>query len=220
MIRRVPSVVAVALLVVCGWTSAQIELTPFQTGDPIRAGDVNDNFRELADAVTAIADGEYRVLPFDLVPVEPFSDADDDIGTPDVPTEFRYGVNNKLALELTGSTQTSGRSYCFGGHVRLPDGATVVQHGATLKESTPGTSTSDVHDASATFYRQPFSTTDIEAPDVIVTTIAQATTFQEGVTTGGELPVTIDNDASTYGYLVCLKGDGMFLNARLSYTLP
>ncbi|MDZ7706327.1 MAG: hypothetical protein U5J97_00280 [Trueperaceae bacterium] len=137
-----------------------------------------------------------------------------------MPTEFRYGVNDKLALELTGSTQTSARSYCFAGHVRLPDGATVVRHGATLEEGDPGTSTTDANYASATFYQQPFSTTDIEPPDGIVETIAQAKTFQEGSTTGGGLPITIDNDAYTYGYLVCLKGDGRFLNARLSYTLP
>lgn len=219
MIRRVPSVVAAALLVCAGWTSAQIELTSFQTGDPIRADDVNGNFQELADAITAVADGEHRILPFDLVPLEPFSDADNDGGTPDVPTEFRYGVNNKFHLELTGSTEPSGRSYCFGSHVRLPDGATVVQHGATLQESDPGENVGD-NDASATFYRQPFSTTDVEPPETIVETIARATTFQEGSMVGGGLPVTIENDAYTYGYLVCLKGDGMFLNARLHYTLP
>lgn len=219
MIRRVPSVVAAALLVFAGWTSAQIELTSFQTGDPIRADDVNGNFQELADAITAVADGEYRILPFDLVPFEPFSDAGIEGGSPDVPTEFRYGVNSKYHLELTGSTETSGRPYCFGSHVRLPDGATVVRHGATLQESDPGKDVG-TNDASATFYRQPFSTTDVEPPETIVETIAQATTFQESSTIGLPLPVTIDNDAYTYGYLVCLQGDGMFLNARLSYTLP
>lgn len=186
-----------------GTAAAQIDLTPFSSGDPIVAEEVNGNFQELADAVTAIADGEYRILPPDLTPTDDGAD-------------YRYGVNNKSELFLDGDL--AGFT-CFGHHVRLPDGATVTRHGSTMAEPSPGDAP-DGDRAEAYFLKRPFSTTSDQAPDAVVESIAAATTFQESATIGGNLPETIDNETYVYEYRVCLEGGGRFLNARLTYTLP
>jgi hypothetical protein len=206
-----------------GAASAQIDLTTFSAGDVIRADEVNANFRAVADAaeanqnrLDAIATGArtLRVGPHDLVASESQITSSTANGTP---YEFTRGPRGKSGLELLGTSQSSGGLFCFGTGLDLPEGASITEFAAILKD--PDAS-GDAEAAEA--YLQTRAWTDTRT-DTIAAVGALGTTYDETATVGGvggALPATVDAAAYEYRVVTCLEGGGGFLGARVEYTLP
>lgn len=203
---------------ILGAASAQIDLTTFSAGDVIRADEVNANFRSVADAaeanqarLDAIETGTVRVGPHDLVATESEITASTANGTP---FAFERGLRGKSGLELLGSSAGSGGYFCFGTGLDLPEGATIVEFAAILKDP-DASGTADAADA----FLQARTWTATQADD-LASVAALGTDYDETATIGGDLPATVDTATNEYRLMTCLQGEGGFLGARVEYTLP
>ena len=201
-----------------GVASAQIDLTTFTAGDVIRADEVNANFRSVADAaqanqarLDAIETGAVRVGPHDLVASE--SEITTTTAT-STPYAFTRGPRGKSGLELLGSSAGSGGYFCFGTGLDLPEGASIIEFAAILKDP-DGAGTADA--ASAFVQSRPWTQT--RAND-LATVDALDPAYAEITTVGDALPATVDTVTNEYRVVTCLQGDGGFLGARVEYTLP
>jgi hypothetical protein len=211
------------LLLVCaatwlGVAFAQIDLTTFTAGDVIRADEVNANFRSVADAaesnqarLDAIETGTVRVGPHDLVASESEITASTANGTP---FAFTRGPRGKSGLELLGSSASSGGYFCFGTGLDLPEGASIVEFAAILKDP-DASGAADAADA----FIEARTWTGTRA-DGLANVAALGTEYGESATIGGALPATVDTSANEYRLMTCLQGEGGFLGARVEYTLP
>ena len=198
--------------------TAQIDLTTFTAGDVIRADEVNANFRSVADAaeanqarLDAIETGTLRVGPHDLVASESHITT---TSAPGTPYEFTRGPRGKAGLELLGPSDGSGGLFCFGTGLDLPEGTSIVEFAAILKDPD---GSGDAEAAEALLQTRAWTETRV---DTIAGVGAPGPDYEEDVTTGLDLPVTVDTAANEYRLVTCLEGGGGFLGARIEYTLP
>ena len=216
--RVLASMILVGVATCLGSATAQVDLTTFTAGDVIRADEVNTNFRSVADAaeanlarLDAIETGTLRVGPHDLVASESQITATNANGTP---YAFTRGPRGKSGLELLGTSETSGGLFCFGTGLDLPDGASIVEFAAILKDP-DGSGDAEAAEA----YLQSRAWTEARR-DMVAGVGAPGTTYGEASTTGMNLPATVDDAAYEYRLITCLEGGGGFLGARIEYTLP
>ena len=207
--RVLRTVLAAAVL---GAALGQIQLTRFQSGEPIVASEVNANFDALKNAVegaqervTALEGDVRRVSYVDLVPLSTV-----DLETSGDVLAFTRTDTKLGYLALLGTDGT----FCFAARLNLPDGAIVTAFTATALDQ--------VGDDVDVLLRAWGSTsvetlTGIDAgttdafPDTLATVAAPA----------GELPT--DLDATTYEHRVdvCLSGENAgFLDAAIHYDVP
>lgn len=191
--------IATALL---GSGLAQIELTEFESGTPIVADEMNENFDELKTAVEAVAHGSVHVSPLDLVPLDGATN---------------YVVRSKYAhLDLDEDLSHT----CFGANVDVPQGSVITSVGATAdtsQSSTPA-SAAEVSFGFREWNAQP--TTYYEMIDQFGSSTGYVDASVSGPFTDHAAATSVDNASYEYKVLVCLEGDAHFYDAQVDYQLP
>lgn len=216
--RTLATMILVGVAICLGAATPQINLTTFAAGDVIHADEVNAKLRSMADAAEANAarldatdTGTVRVGAHDLVAFETQITAFTARGTQ---YEFTRGPRGKAGLELLGTSHASGGVFGFGTGLDLPEGASIVEFAAILKDP-DGSGDAEAAEA----YLQSRSWNETRA-DSIAAVGAAGATYEEAATVGHALPAMVDPTANEYRLVTCLEGGGGFLGARVEYTLP
>ena len=215
LVRTVATMLLIGAAACLGSATAQVDLTTFAAGDVIRADEVNENFRSLADAaeanqarLDAIASGTVRVGPYDVEPSESRVTTSSGQGT-----AYDF-TRRKSGLELLGPSDASDGYFCFGTGLDLPEGASIVGFAAILKDP-DGAGGADA--AEAFIAERPW--TEVPA-DSLAAVDGAGASYGEISATSASLPATVENAANAYRLVTCLAGEGGFLGARIEYTLP
>jgi hypothetical protein len=131
------------------------------------------------------------------------------------PYAYLRGVRGKSGLELQGAAIDSGGTFCFGTGLDLPDGARIVALAAVLADPD---GPDERADAAETFLQaRPWTET---RADTLAAVAAPGGGYEQAVATGDGLPATVDRSANEIRLIACLRGDGGFLGARVTYLRP
>jgi hypothetical protein len=159
-----------------------------------------------------LATGAVYVDPHDVQPSESEITASTANGEP-----FAYlrGVRGKSGLELLGSAADSGGTFCFGAGLDLPDGARIVAVAAFLADPDGPDERADA--AEVFLQERPWLETRAAT---LAALDAPGGDYAEVAATGEALPATVDRGANAYRLMTCIRGEGGFLGARVTYLLP
>lgn len=210
--RRI--VVAVSLLaaILASVAAAQVDLVTFQTGDPIRADEVNGNFEALRDAIEARHPSTVHVSYVDLVPLNT-----SDLQGAGVALDYTRILDKESVLTLT--VAESEATFCFATRLDLPDGAAISSLSAVAYDG-PNSYENDVD---VILRRRPWGDTvletvaglDEEGSDDFGADLASASAAASA------FPHAVDAVGYAYRLDVCLTGSGAgFLDASLVLDLP
>ena len=200
-------------LIVASWASialAQGVHAPGSRSGAPPAGDI----RALAtrDAPAPMGAAAVYVGPHDVQPSETELTSSTANGEP---YAFLRGVRGKSGLELLGRAADSGGTFCFGSGLDLPDGARIVAVAAILADPDGPDAREDA--AEAFLQERPWTETRAAT---LAALDAQGGGYEWTVATGGELPARVDRAANEYRLMACIRGDGGFLGARVTYLRP
>ena len=157
------------------------------------------------------ADAVY-VGPHDVQPSESEITASTANGEP---YAYLRGVRGKSGLELQGSAIDSGGTFCFGAGLDLPDSARIVAVTAFLADPDGPDERADA--AEVFLQERPWDET---RAGTLVALDAPGGGYAEATATGDELPATVARSQNEYRLMTCIRGDGGFLGARVTYLLP
>lgn len=215
--RRAWAFSFLTFLLFVGTGAAQVQLTQFQTGDPIVADEVNANFEALGAAIEqlqqrldAVQSGVARVSAVDLVPLYTVDLQGSGNSLDYVVQDAKVGT-----LSLVGQAVDAG-TYCFGTSLDLPDGGSIIGLSANGFDAVGS-------DATVTLLRRAWG---FEATEELAG-IDRGTSddFSDALASieapGSALPHVVDAVGYAYRLDVCLSGPNAgFLDAAIDYDLP
>jgi len=208
-----PAVLAMALALLLPAAEAQ---TPTSRG-PFAAStdDVKVRARSTLTAQnrpSPFATGAVYVGPHDVQPSETEITSSTANGEP---YAYLRGVRGKSGLELLGRAADSGGTFCFGAGLAVPDGARIVAVAAFLADPDGPDERADA--AEVFLQERPWADTRART---LVALDAPGGGYAEAAATGDDLPATVDRAANEYRLMTCIRGEGGFLGARVTYLLP